>query len=47
MQPGDIMVFNGGGHVGIYVGNNKLIDAPHPGADVELISFTGWYCADL
>ena len=43
MQPGDIMVFNGAGHVGIYVGNNKLIDAPHPGLDVELVSFTGWY----
>jgi peptidoglycan DL-endopeptidase CwlO len=43
MQPGDIMVFNGAGHVGIYVGDNKLIDAPQPGMDVELISFSGWY----
>jgi cell wall-associated NlpC family hydrolase len=43
MQPGDIMVFNGAGHVGIYVGNNELIDAPQPGMDVELVSFTGWY----
>jgi cell wall-associated NlpC family hydrolase len=37
------MVFNGAGHVGIYVGNNELIDAPQPGMDVELVSFTGWY----
>jgi peptidoglycan DL-endopeptidase CwlO len=43
LEPGDIMVFNGAGHVGIYVGNNKLIDAPHTGADVELVSFSGWY----
>ncbi len=43
MQPGDIMVFNGAGHVGIYVGDNKLIDSPQPGMDVELISFSGWY----
>jgi peptidoglycan DL-endopeptidase CwlO len=43
MQPGDIMVFNGAGHVGIYVGNNELIDAPQPGMDVELVSFSGWY----
>lgn len=43
MQPGDIMVFNGAGHVGIYVGDNKLIDAPQPGMDVELIAFSGWY----
>lgn len=43
LEPGDIMVFNGAGHVGIYVGNNELIDAPHTGLDVELVSFTGWY----
>jgi peptidoglycan DL-endopeptidase CwlO len=43
LEPGDIMVFDGAGHVGIYVGNNELIDAPHTGADVELVPFTGWY----
>jgi cell wall-associated NlpC family hydrolase len=43
LSPGDIMVFNGAGHVGIYVGNNELIDAPIPGQLVELVSFSGWY----
>jgi len=43
LEPGDIMVFSAAGHVGIYVGNNELIDAPHTGADVELVSFSGWY----
>jgi peptidoglycan DL-endopeptidase CwlO len=43
LEPGDIMVFNGAGHVGIYVGNNELIDAPHTGLDVELVAFNGWY----
>jgi cell wall-associated NlpC family hydrolase len=43
MQPGDIMVFSGAGHVGIYVGNNKLIDAPVPGQNVQLVAFSGWY----
>jgi peptidoglycan DL-endopeptidase CwlO len=43
LEPGDIMVFNDAGHVGIYVGNNELIDAPHTGADVELVAFSGWY----
>jgi cell wall-associated NlpC family hydrolase len=43
MQPGDIMVFNGAGHVGIYVGHGQLIDAPHSGANVELVAFSGWY----
>ena len=47
LQPGDILVFNGAGHVGIYVGNNKLIDAPHTGLDVEEVSFTGWYRTTL
>jgi peptidoglycan DL-endopeptidase CwlO len=43
LEPGDILVFNGAGHVGIYVGNNELIDAPHTGLDVEKVAFTGWY----
>lgn len=25
MQPGDLLVFNGGSHVGIYIGNNEMI----------------------
>jgi peptidoglycan DL-endopeptidase CwlO len=47
LQPGDILVFNGAGHVAIYVGNNELIDAPHTGLDVELASLTGWYVSTL
>jgi peptidoglycan DL-endopeptidase CwlO len=43
MQPGDIMIFNGGGHAGIYVGHNELIDAPHSGLNVELVAWSGWY----
>ncbi len=43
IQPGDILVFNGAGHVAIYVGNNMLIDALHPGTVVEKVPFAGWY----
>lgn len=43
LQPGDILVFSDAGHVGIYVGNNKLIDAPQTGEDVQLVDFSGWY----
>jgi cell wall-associated NlpC family hydrolase len=46
-QPGDILVFIGGAHVGIYVGGGKLIDAPHTGADVELVPLSGWYLSNL
>jgi len=47
LQPGDILGFAGNSHVGIYVGGNKLIDAPHSGADVELIPLSGWYAQEL
>ena len=47
LQPGDILVFNGTGHVGLYVGGNMLIDAPHSGLDVEEVAFSGWYRSTL
>jgi cell wall-associated NlpC family hydrolase len=46
-EPGDILVFLDGAHVGLYVGNNELIDAPQSGEDVQLVSFTGWYRDNL
>jgi cell wall-associated NlpC family hydrolase len=47
LQPGDILGFAGNSHVGIYVGGGKLIDAPHTGANVELIPLSGWYASEL
>jgi peptidoglycan DL-endopeptidase CwlO len=41
VQPGDILVFYGAGHVAVYVGNNKFIQAPEPGEDVELVTYQG------
>jgi cell wall-associated NlpC family hydrolase len=32
--PGDLLVFNGGTHIAIYVGDGKMIDAPKPGGKV-------------
>ncbi len=43
MRPGDIMEFTGDSHVGIFVGDGMLIDAPHTGLDVEEVAFSGWY----
>lgn len=43
VQPGDLLIFDGGGHVGIYVGGGWLIDAPQPGENVERIRWSGWY----
>ncbi len=36
LQPGDILVFRGGGHVGIYVGDNMYIHAPNSGRTVSI-----------
>ena len=33
--PGDIVVMDGGGHVGIYLGGNMMIDAPYAGQPVQ------------
>ena len=34
--PGDLMVMDGGGHVGIYLGGNTMIDAPRAGESVTI-----------
>ena len=34
--PGDLVVMDGGGHVGIYLGGNMMIDSPKPGTVVEI-----------
>jgi cell wall-associated NlpC family hydrolase len=47
LQPGDLLFFDGDGHVGIYVGGGYLIDAPQTGLDVEKVALSGWYSANL
>lgn len=42
--PGDLLYYNGIGHVAMYVGDGYIIDAPHTGAVVEKIPMsTPWY----
>ncbi|WP_225725787.1 MULTISPECIES: C40 family peptidase [unclassified Nocardia] len=38
LQPGDIVVTNGGGHVGIYAGDGKLLNAVQSGEPVTYTS---------
>jgi cell wall-associated NlpC family hydrolase len=40
MQPGDLVFFDGLGHVGIYIGNGQLVDAPHTGSVVRIDSLS-------
>jgi peptidoglycan DL-endopeptidase CwlO len=45
LQPGDLVFFNGLGHMGIYIGGNQMIHAPHTGDVVKISSLTGWYAS--
>lgn len=43
LEPGDLVFFDGLGHVGIYVGNNAFVHAPHSGDVVKVSTISGWY----
>jgi len=43
LKPGDLLFFNGGGHVGIYVGRNRVIDALHTGTVIHVSTMSDWY----
>jgi cell wall-associated NlpC family hydrolase len=43
LEPGDLVFFDGLGHVGIYVGGGSFIHAPHTGDVVKISSLSGWY----
>ena len=43
LQPGDLVFFNGLGHVGIYIGGGSFIHSPHTGDVVKISSLSGWY----
>ena len=45
LQPGDLVFFNGLGHVGLYIGGGQFIHAPHTGDVVKISSLTGWYAS--
>ncbi len=44
IAPGDLIFYNGFGHVAMYVGGGMIVDAPRSGLDVEEIPMsTSWY----
>jgi hypothetical protein len=45
MKPGDLVFFDGEGHVGIYIGHDRFIHAPHTGTVVTISTMSGWYSA--
>jgi cell wall-associated NlpC family hydrolase len=40
--PGDLVFFNGLGHVGIYIGGGEFVDAPHTGSVVRIDHISGF-----
>ena len=46
LQPGDLVFFDGLGHVGIYIGGGQFVHAPHTGDVVKVSSlYEGWYAS--
>ena len=45
LRPGDLVFFDGLGHVGLYIGRGRFIHAPHTGTRVSIASLSGSYAA--
>jgi peptidoglycan DL-endopeptidase CwlO len=46
LEPGDLVFFDGLGHMGIYIGGGQFIHAPHTGDVVKISSLSdSWYAA--
>jgi cell wall-associated NlpC family hydrolase len=45
LRPGDLLFFDGLGHVGLYIGKGRFIHAPHTGTRVSIDSLSGWYAS--
>jgi peptidoglycan DL-endopeptidase CwlO len=46
LEPGDLVFFDGLGHVGIYIGGGQFVHAPHTGDVVKISSMNdGWYAS--
>jgi len=43
LLPGDLVFFDGLGHVGIYLGHGRFLHAPHTGTVVQIARLDGWY----
>jgi cell wall-associated NlpC family hydrolase len=41
MRPGDVLLFDGLGHVGLYLGRGRMVHAPQSGRTVEVVALRG------
>ena len=47
LQAGDLVFFDGLGHVGIYIGGGQFVHAPHTGDVVKISAMDGWYSSSF
>jgi cell wall-associated NlpC family hydrolase len=47
MKPGDVLFFEGLGHVGLYLDRGRMVHAPYSGRDVEVVRLADWYGSRL
>jgi cell wall-associated NlpC family hydrolase len=43
LRAGDLVFFDNLGHVGIYIGHDRFVHAPHTGTVVQIAQLDGWY----
>ncbi len=46
LQPGDMILYEGEGHIAMYVGGGYIVDAPTTGSFVEKVPEAGWYASN-
>ena len=47
LAPGDLVFFDGLGHVGMYIGGGQFIHSPHTGDVVKISSlYDSWYASN-
>jgi len=42
MRPGGVLFFEGLGHVGLHVGQGRMVHAPYTGSNLEVVSLASW-----
>ena len=48
IRPGDLLEYDAEGHVAMYIGNGKIVDAPQTGQNVEVIPMNeSWYAQNF
>lgn len=48
VRAGDLVIYKGGGHVAMYVGAGRIVEAPRPGAAIRSAPWrSGWYASNF